>query len=86
MARVVIELKSDISPLIPRMGKAIASCGTTKNPPRAAFRHRGYGVVVHPQEITILNAEDQAIAEEVLDVLKMVETRGNQTTKKADTA
>lgn len=55
------------------MCRMIPGCGYTVKPARAGFRHRNYGVVVHPREITVIDADDPTIAEEVMDLLRMVE-------------
>ena len=82
MARVAIRLSKDISTVIPLMGKGIEGCGTSIEPPGAAFRFKKYGVVVDPREITIFDADDPAIAREVIELLKKIETSGDTMTEK----
>ena len=58
------------------MGRLIPGCGYTLEPAGAGFRHGNFGVVVHPREITVIDADDPAIAEEIMDVLRTVEAAG----------
>jgi hypothetical protein len=85
VARVAIRLKHDISPLIPLLGRTIEGCGTSAEPPGAAFRFDVYGVVINPDEITIFNTNDPAVAHCVVDLLKKIEADGDTMTKKVKT-
>ena len=81
MARVVIKLGQDISSLMPVMGRLIESCGVSAQPPGAAFRFNGHGVVVDSREITVYETEDPAAAVEVIDLLKGIESSEEQLEK-----
>lgn len=60
------------------MGKHIETCGVSHEPPGAAFRFNNHGVVIDPREITVYETEDPAVAREVVELLKKLESSGGQ--------
>jgi hypothetical protein len=55
---------------MPLMEKSIDTCAYSREVDTAAFRYKNYGVIVHPREIIIFNADNEAAAAEVIDFLK----------------
>jgi hypothetical protein len=55
---------------MPIMEKKIETCAYSREVLTAAFRYRNYGVVVHPRDLIIFNADNEAAAVEVISFLK----------------
>ena len=70
MARAAIKLSFDISPAMPRLSGQIEGCAYNSESSAMAFRVRKMGIVVHPQEINVHRAEDEASAPQVIEWLK----------------
>jgi ArsR family metal-binding transcriptional regulator len=66
----VIELDSDISPVMPGLSRIIDTCGYNAEAKVMAFRAGGHGVVINADKITIVDAAEAKTALDFLDWLK----------------
>jgi len=66
MARAVIKLSEDISPVTPKMHRAIKGCAYSHIFQVAAFRYDDMRVIVERSQITIYGAEDKYTVKEVI--------------------
>ena len=84
MTRAVIKLPNDISYAMPIMKRGIEGFAYNAEVPVAAFRYKSFSVVVEKNRITIYkyNANDEAIAVEVMNFLKDIVTRANEIMEK----
>jgi hypothetical protein len=55
---------------MPIMEKTIDTCAYSREVGTAAFRYKNYGVIVHPRDLIIFNADNEAAAVEVINFLK----------------
>jgi hypothetical protein len=69
MTRAVIELSGDISPAMPHMSRSIEGCAYNPEVHVMAFRLKDMPVIVESHQITIYNAEDEAMVRTVMDWL-----------------
>jgi len=53
-----------------QLSKQIEGCAYNPDGPLMAFRIRGMGIVVYPQEIKVHRAEDEASAPQVIKLLQ----------------
>ena len=70
---------------MPIMEKVIESCAYSREVQTAAFRYKNYGVVVHPRDMIIFNADNEAAAVEVIDFLKDIVAKADNITEKVKT-
>ena len=85
LTRAVIELSDDISYAMPTMQRVIDGCGYNAEASVAAFRYQNMGVIVHKNEIIINNAEDEAMAIEIINFLEDIINTANEKTEKVRT-
>ena len=83
--RAVVKLKSDITCAMPIMEKVIESCAYSREVQTAAFRYKNYGVVVHPHDMIIFSADNEAAAIEVINFLEDIVANVDNITKKVKT-
>jgi hypothetical protein len=68
---------------MPLMENVIDTCAYSREVGTAAFRYKNYGVIVHPRDIIIFNADNEAAAVEVIDFLKNTLNNAGEISAKA---
>ena len=69
MTRAVIEVHGDFSPAMPRLSRLIENCGYNPEAHIMAFRLWEKGVIVKPDQVIVLNAENESVAHDVMEWL-----------------
>ena len=79
MTRAVIKLSGDLSPVMLGASRLIDGCGYSSETNVMGFNYKGFGVIVEAKSITINNADNKAIAREVMrwlqNIIKIADER-----------
>jgi hypothetical protein len=76
MARAVIELKKDISSLIPIIGKSVEGCAYNPESNIAGFHIKNLRIVIERNRMNIYGTDDESTIKNIIDWL-IDKMRGN---------